>query len=543
MAFPTSHDQYMLELINRDRLNPQGAADLYLSGDLNEGLTVGTISTDTKQPLAFNLNLNLAAQGHSQWMLDNDTFSHTGEGSTTSRQRMENAGYTFTSPSGSAENIAWIGTTGTPNFTNFVRTNYENLFIDEDYPGRGHRVTLMNGDLQEIGISSLQGSFLGYNAVMTTQDFAYSATSGPFITGVAYTDAIANDNFYTVGEGIGGVTVTAVDITNNANTFTTTTWNTGGYSLAVNPNATYDVTFSGDLDQDGQADDTATYRVSIGADNLKQDVVSDSLPGSNVNTAPTFIFWRNSSSGLNFVWYLSNTVDNTVTPTGDTQLPTVVGDNYILVGTGDLDSNGKEDDLVWREKNADQTFFWYGEYNGQSSELQLTGEGGEVNLKPGSNWDIKGIGDFDGDGYQDDLLWFDESSRLTSIWYINNEQVVGGGLVAGTTALEAGWTLATVGNFDNDGLTDDLVWRNTNTGDNYIWLMNGTTPEDGDPLWNVPTNWQLVGASDYDGDSIDNELVWHDPGSGAVVTWSLDGTTPANLKNGVTAPAGFTPVV
>jgi hypothetical protein len=44
----TNYDQYALELVNRARLNPQGEADLYLSGNLNEGLAPGTISTTTK---------------------------------------------------------------------------------------------------------------------------------------------------------------------------------------------------------------------------------------------------------------------------------------------------------------------------------------------------------------------------------------------------------------------------------------------------------------------------------------------------------------
>ncbi|NEP82450.1 MAG: hypothetical protein F6K39_32465 [Okeania sp. SIO3B3] len=278
---PSAQDQYMLELINRGRQDPAAEAERYRI-ELNEGVrTKDIISTDAKQPLAFNLNLNTAAEGHAQWLLDENKFQHKGEGGTNSKKRMQNAGYTFTNPSGNGENLAWLGTTGTPNFTTFVRRNYENLFVDKNYRNRGHRVTLMNGDFQEIGISSLQGPFTSgsrtFNAVMSAQNFAYSAASGPFITGVAYTDEINNDDFYTVGEGIGGITVTAVDIDNSANTFTTTTWESGGYSLDVAKKATYDVTFSGDLDGDGQADDTATYQVEVDSENVKQDVVSDNL--------------------------------------------------------------------------------------------------------------------------------------------------------------------------------------------------------------------------------------------------------------------------
>jgi uncharacterized protein YkwD len=280
IAYPSAQDQYMLELINKGRFDPQAEANLYLDGDLNEGLAADTISTTAKQPLAFNLNLNAAAEGHSQWMLDNNTFSHTGAGGSSSGQRMANAGYSFTGSWGRGENIAWVGTTGTPDFTTFVEANYENLFIDENYPGRGHRVSLMNGNFQEIGLSSLQGGFTAgsttYNAVMTTQDFAYSSNRGPFITGVAYTDAVTDNDFYTVGEGLDGITVTAVDTANNANTFTTTTWNSGGYSLEVTPGATYTVSFSGDFDGDNQTD-TVNYQVTVNSENVKQDLITDSI--------------------------------------------------------------------------------------------------------------------------------------------------------------------------------------------------------------------------------------------------------------------------
>ena len=53
MPQPTAQDQYMLELVNRGRANPQGEADLYLNGNLNQGLPSNTISTNAKPPLVF----------------------------------------------------------------------------------------------------------------------------------------------------------------------------------------------------------------------------------------------------------------------------------------------------------------------------------------------------------------------------------------------------------------------------------------------------------------------------------------------------------
>jgi hypothetical protein len=77
---------------------------------------------------------------------------------------------------------------------------------------------------------------------MGTELFA-TRNSNYFITGVAFTDGVVDDAFYSIGEGLGSVTVTARNQSTSA-TFTTTTGPSGGYSLEV-PNGTYTVTFSG----------------------------------------------------------------------------------------------------------------------------------------------------------------------------------------------------------------------------------------------------------------------------------------------------------
>ncbi|MDJ0515073.1 MAG: CAP domain-containing protein [Trichodesmium sp. MO_231.B1] len=428
MTQPTAQDQYMLELVNRDRANPQVAADTYLSGDLNEGLSPGTISTDTKQPLAFNLNLNTAATDHSQWLLDTNRFQHSGEGGTNSRQRMEAAGYTFDDDSDpNGENLARRGTTGTPNLTTFVRINYENLFIDAGVSGRGHRVSLMNGNFQEVGISSLQGTFTSggktFNGVMTAQNFASSGASGPFITGVAYTDAVNNDDFYTVGEGISGITVTAVDTANSANTFTTTTWDAGGYSLDVAANATYDVTFSGDLDQDGQADDTATYQVTVGSENVKQDVVSDNLPAST----PTPSVPTPGDDNLN--------VDGTTVAVYG-----LAGDDTLTGSSGgDSIGGGEDDDVLNGELGNDSLTGWTGNdlLNGGSGNdtLQggdgldtLNGDGDNDSLKGHAGNDILNGGDGDdtaGGGKGDDIIDGGAGNDYLTGWN-DNDDITGG---------------------------------------------------------------------------------------------------------------------
>jgi len=274
---PTAVDQLMLELINVARANPQQEADRLLNGQLNEGVPSSSLITTTaKQPLAFNYQLIDSAYNHSQWMLDNDIFSHTGVDNSTSQQRMARAGYEFIAPWGSGENIAWKGTTGGFDFNEFAIDNYTNLFIDENYPNRGHRVTLMNDDFQEVGIASLQGIFSAnnrdYNAVMTTQNFAYSRKDGAFLTGVIYNDQVIDDDFYSISEGIPNIRIIAQNI-NTGDRIETLNFTTGGYSLYL-PSGTYDLSFIGNLDQD-PADDIVRSRVTIDQLNIKLDLATD----------------------------------------------------------------------------------------------------------------------------------------------------------------------------------------------------------------------------------------------------------------------------
>jgi hypothetical protein len=285
-AYPTAHEQYMLELVNRARANPTAEVGLtpaeYWDGtpDLNEGLAPGTITSTPKQPLAFNAYLIDAARGHSTWMLDNDVFQHSGPGGNSPGDRMADAGYTFGDDSTWNENIGWKGTTGSYDLTDFVAKIEAALFGDEGVAGRGHRIALMKDSLREIGIGIDEGVFTDgsdYNAVMATQDFARNGTDS-FLCGVVYDDdLVTDDDFFTPGEELGGITITAVREP-DGHTCTTTTWASGGYQMVLPP-GTYTVTAS------GAALGTVTVGgVVIGSENVKQDFTPDTADTTTAST-------------------------------------------------------------------------------------------------------------------------------------------------------------------------------------------------------------------------------------------------------------------
>ncbi|WP_295454643.1 CAP domain-containing protein [uncultured Thiodictyon sp.] len=241
---PTALEQLMLERVNRARAAPAAEASR-LGIDLNQGLAPGTISADPKPPLAANPCLLASARGHSQWMLDTDTFSHTGTGGSSPGDRMSAAGYPFSGSWAWGENIAWQGTTATPDLAGYVLDMHDGLFVSP-----GHRENILNATFREVGIGVREGSFstggVAYNAGMAVQDFAKSggspvvAPNSRFLLGVVYDDANGNA-LYDAGEGLAGV-----DVRPSAGGFYAVTGESGGYAIPIaSYPAPLSVTFSG----------------------------------------------------------------------------------------------------------------------------------------------------------------------------------------------------------------------------------------------------------------------------------------------------------
>jgi len=406
-VFPTAHEQLLIELINRGRANPTAEATRW-GTDLNEGLAAGTISTAAKQPLAINPNLTDAARTHSQWMIDNDEFSHY-EGSSfdNPESRMRTAGYAFTGSWTLGENIGWKGSTGDIDTTAFVAEIHKELYVDAGIAGRGHRVNLMDNRYREIGGGVVTGVFESggdpYNAVMVTEDFATSGTS-VFLTGVAYSDGIAKDNFYTPGEGLGGVIVVAKRASDGT-TFQATTWTSGGYSLAL-PAGTYTVTASGG----GLGGNVVHNNVVVGAENVKRDftpvgafatVADGKLTVQGTGGSDSIIITKDPTNYT----ITRNGIPQTISAAGVTSIDVYGddGDDYILVGSGvtlgaylvagvgnDVIQGGDGPDTITAGAGKDKAYGGLGDdrVGGNGGHDRLAGEHGRDRLYGGDGDDV-----------------------------------------------------------------------------------------------------------------------------------------------------------
>jgi serralysin len=379
MSQATAYEQFMLELVNRERAKT-GA-----------------------QPLAFNGNLNESADSHSDWMIATDTFSHTGSGSSSPHQRMTQAGYAFSGSWSSGENIAWVSTRAPAGLQDEVELLHTNLMNSP-----GHKANILNGTFREIGIGFDTGPYQTWDGAFVTQNFAKSGGT-VFLTGVGMDDK-DGDRFYDIGEGLGGLTVTAVSSTGAR--YGTTTEDAGGYSLALAA-GTYSVTFSGG----GYA--SVTKQVTIASSNVKLDLI-DPATGASPTPTPTTI---SGTAGNNTLKGTSaaNTIegnggnDKLYGGTGNDALTGNAGNDRLYGDSGkDTLSGSSGNDILTGGANAD-TFRFSGkwgkdkitDFKNASDHIDLRGNGLSFNELSISKVNA------DSDGRADDVVIKADSQSIT----------------------------------------------------------------------------------------------------------------------------------
>src|SRR2546421_9935146 len=69
------------------------------------------------------------------------------------------------------------------------------------------------------------------------------------------------------------------------------------------------------------------------------------------------------------------------------------------------------------------------------------------------------------------------------------------------TVADQNWQVAGIGDFDGDG-KDDILWRNASTGQNYLYPMDGLAIKSTEGYLRTVAdqNWQVAGVGDFAGD-------------------------------------------
>jgi hypothetical protein len=194
-------------------------------------------------------------------------------------------------------------------------------------------------------------------------------------------------------------------------------------------------------------------------------------------------------------------------------LRTVASQDWQVAGVGDFDGDGKAD-IVWRNAVTGENYLY------PMDGLAVLPAEGYLRTVADLNWQIAGVGRFDADT-RSDILWRNRLTGENYLYPMDGTSILAGeGYVRSVADLD--WQVAGVGDYDGDGLSD-ILWRNSATGDNYLYPMNG--------LAILPTEGYLRTVADQD---------WHVAGSPA--RHAIDAVRPScdnGLASNSSVPADY----
>ena len=251
----------------------------------------------------------------------------------------------------------------------------------------------------------------------------------------------------------------------------------------------------------------ATMHTAAAPAGATPPIATVSTPGNQAN-----VVWVNTTTGQTLIWQMNGTIATT-----QSNLPTLGDLNWQMAATADFTGDGQADILLRNPVSGSQVIW---QMNGVNAIAT-------VNVGPavvGANWQIEAAADFTGDG-QADILWRNLATGNQVIWQMNRTTAVATLNNVGPTVTDAHWKIEAAADFTGDGMAD-IVWRNTATGNQVIWKMNGTTPV---ATVNFGVNvagadWRIAGAGDFTGDGRP-DILWRNETSGVQVIWQMSGTT------------------
>tara|TARA_B100000745_G_C20149821_1_gene394266 strand:+ start:540 stop:3158 length:2619 start_codon:yes stop_codon:yes gene_type:complete len=187
------------------------------------------------------------------------------------------------------------------------------------------------------------------------------------------------------------------------------------------------------------------------------------------------ILFRNANSGELWQYQM-----NGASIAAIKKVATINSSNWRIVASVDINSDNKSD-IIFRNTSTHVVWRYLMDGHVITSSKQLA--------SVSTAWDFAAAGDFDGDG-DADLLWRNSVNGLNYVYAMNNGLVDWGSSGQTSQIGDSSWFAAMAGDFDGDGKAD-ILWRNEQTGLNYIHLMDGLSYTGqhmnvvNDPNWKV----------------------------------------------------------
>lgn len=198
-----------------------------------------------------------------------------------------------------------------------------------------------------------------------------------------------------------------------------------------------------------------------------------------------------------------------------------------LVTPLDFDGDGKSD-IFWRHStNGDNWLFVM-----DSATIATTV--GITAVPNPTVWQVAGNGDYNGDGAAD-ILWRNAVTGQNHMYLMDGSTVFSS--VSVTTVPNPDmWKVVGNGDYNGDG-NSDILWRHNVTGQNHMYLMDGGTITSSLGVTTVPNpdSWKVAGNGDYNGDG-KTDILWRHAVTGQNHMYLMDGATVTSSLGVTTVP-------
>lgn len=240
------------------------------------------------------------------------------------------------------------------------------------------------------------------------------------------------------------------------------------------------------------------------------------------------IYWRNNQTGVNHIWRLDGRVQ-----TGWGHVYTEADQAWKVISSGDFNADGKAD-VLWRNSTSGRLFIQH------MDGYTVLSTSGSVDSLADLAWEVAAVADFDGNGTSD-ILWRNVNDGRVTLWTMSGRAPTAAVQIYQERQLS--WRIVAPGDFNGDGYPD-LLWRNVATGENFILYMQGTSVAAGSGLITRVSEqqWQIVAVRDFNADGRD-DIYWRNSMSGQNALWLMNGLQVGTLSYVYNEPAAVWKIV
>ena len=207
------------------------------------------------------------------------------------------------------------------------------------------------------------------------------------------------------------------------------------------------------------------------------------------------ILWQHPARGAVAIWLMNGAAVSSVGVPAYTTDPV-----WQIAGVGDFTRRGGTD-ILWRNPPAGDgdpdTQMWFMDGTvvlgvDSTRSFPRAGDGWDIIRQ---DWKVRGIADFYGVG-GDGILWWNASwtpgAGIGQVWSMYG--VHGSGPYTGLVPSD--WQIKGVGDFDGDGMAD-ILWQQPASGTVALWTTNGHAVLSGvsvEVLGAIPGDWQIMNS-------------------------------------------------